>query len=655
MTHTPPDPLAFLSAHLAGDVLFGLGGDGEVRGWGSAAERFFGREAAAVEGRPAAELMLEGEEILAGALAGLAEGESRPLLGVWRGAGGTPRRLHGWVFRPGENAVGPILCLLPGAGRAGSGELLRLLETAAAASNESQNADHAIQIVLDEVCALTGWPVGHAYLQRGDGELVPTSLWHLDDPARFARFREVTEKTTFRAGEGLIGRVTRAGEPVWIEDLTRDPGWLRGRHGHLGVRSGFAFPVLVGQEVAAVLEFFSPAAEPMRHDLLHVLRNVGAQLGRTLERERAAERIRLSEARYGGMINISSDAIVSINEAQEITFFNPGAEAIFGYAAAEVLGEPIDLLIPPQFRPGHAAQVRAFGDGPVAARRMGERGQISGLRRSGESFPADASISKMEIEGERIYTAVVRDVTERTQAEEALARQAAELTRSNAELEQFAYVASHDLKEPLRMVASYTQLLARRYGERLDDDAREFIGYAVEGVTRMQSLINDLLAYSRVGTKGGQLEPVELDEVLHQTLVTLGPAIEEAGAEVSVDALPTVRGDGLQLMQLFQNLIANAIKFRGDAPPRVRVTAERGEHEWVISVRDNGIGIAPEFAERIFVIFQRLHSRDEYPGTGIGLSICKKIVERHGGRIWVESQPGEGTAFHLAFPDGGAA
>jgi PAS domain S-box-containing protein len=655
MTETPPDHLRFLADHLSGDVLFGVDADGVVRGWGAAAERFFGRGVVDVEGRPAAELMLDGAEALGAALRDLLPGESREVSVTWRAAQGTPRRLRGWIFRPGERPDGLRICLLPGAGRTSSRELLHLLGTAAVASNEARSADEAIQIVLDEVCAVTGWPVGHAYLHQADGDLVPTSLWHLEDPERFALLREVTQASSFRTGEGLIGQVTHHCAPVWIEDVTRDRGWVRGQHGDLGVRAAFALPVMVAQEVAAVLEFYSEEPAPPRPELLDVLRNVGAQLGRTIERERAAERLRLSEARYGGMINISSDAVVSINEAQEITFFNPGAEKIFGFAAEEVLGREIDILIPHAFRPGHAAQVRAFGDGPVSARRMGERGQISGLRRNGEIFPADASISKMEVGGERIYTAVVRDVTERTRAEESLARQAAELTRSNAELEQFAYVASHDLKEPLRMVASYTQLLARRYGDQLDDDAREFIGYAVEGVTRMQSLINDLLAYSRVGTRGGEFEEVELDAVVHQTLVTLGPAIEEAGADVRVDALPAVKGDPMQLMQLFQNLIANAVKFHGDAPPRVHLTAERGEEEWVVSVSDNGIGIAPEFAERIFVIFQRLHSRDEYPGTGIGLSICKKIVERHGGRIWVEAAPGGGSSFHFTFPDRGPA
>jgi PAS domain S-box-containing protein len=359
-----------------------------------------------------------------------------------------------------------------------------------------------------------------------------------------------------------------------------------------------------------------------------------------------------AEARFTGIISVSSDAIVSVDESQRIIFFNQGAEQVFGYKAAEVLHQPLDLLIPERFRPDHAAQLLSFGQSPIAARRMGERGQIAGLRKGGEIFPADASISKYLIGGQRIYTAVLRDVTERQRAEEALAKQAEELARSNADLEQFAYVASHDLQEPLRMVASYTQLLARRYQNQLDEDAAEFIGYAVDGVRRMQSLINDLLAYSRVGTRGGVFTPTDVNAVLARVLVSLGPSIEEQDAVVMSDELPVVDADAGHLEQLLQNLIGNAIKFRlPDVPPHVHVSAARSEDEWVFSVRDNGIGIDPEFVDRIFVIFQRLHNRTEYPGTGIGLAICKKIVERHGGRIWLESAAGQGSTFFFSIPD----
>jgi len=234
-----------------------------------------------------------------------------------------------------------------------------------------------------------------------------------------------------------------------------------------------------------------------------------------------------------------------------------------------------------------------------------------------------------------------------------LQQKTGDLIRSNEELEQFAYVASHDLQEPLRMVTSYVQLLERRYKDKLDKDANEFIDFAVDGATRMHSLINDLLTYSRVGTRGKSLEPTDSETVLHLSLNNLRTAVEESGAELSYDSLPKVMSDSSQLEQLFQNLIGNAIKFRGKEPPRIHISASPNGNRWVFSVRDNGIGIESEFKDRIFVIFQRLHGKDKYPGTGIGLAVCKKIVERHGGRIWVESELGKGATFYFTLPKEG--
>jgi len=239
---------------------------------------------------------------------------------------------------------------------------------------------------------------------------------------------------------------------------------------------------------------------------------------------------------------------------------------------------------------------------------------------------------------------------ERRRAEVSLQEHARELARSNEELQQFAYVASHDLQEPLRMVASYTQLLARRYKGKLDADADEFIHFAVDGVNRMQRLIQDLLAYSRVGTRGHEFKPLDSGQALNKALANLKTLVDETGATIIQGKLPQVMVDETQLTQLFQNLVGNALKFRGQTPPRVLVEAERQGNEWRFTVEDNGIGIEPQYYERIFVIFQRLHGKEDYPGTGIGLAICKKIVERHGGRIGLDSQPGQGTTFWFTLP-----
>ena len=267
----------------------------------------------------------------------------------------------------------------------------------------------------------------------------------------------------------------------------------------------------------------------------------------------------------------------------------------------------------------------------------------------------ESAVAELEAANARLE----REVAERRQAEAALEDTTTKLQQSNAELEHFASVASHDLQEPLRMVTSFLQLLQRRYADQLDDTADEYIAYAVDGASRMQVLIQNLLAYSRVGTRAQPFERVDVGVVVREVREDLSVALQEHSGSLTVDDLPTVFADPTQLRQVFQNLIGNALKFHGEAAPEVRVWAEPTEHVladtrsaegWRFSIADQGIGIAPQHAERIFTIFQRLHTRDEYEGTGIGLAMCKKIVERHGGRIWFESEPGAGTTFHFTIP-----
>jgi len=285
---------------------------------------------------------------------------------------------------------------------------------------------------------------------------------------------------------------------------------------------------------------------------------------------------------------------------------------------------------------------------------------VGTLRGRGPYSPFSSNESLILLQAFMAVTVVIAlrlaaGVAERRRAYEALRLQAAELERSNAELEQFAHVASHDLQEPLRTVTNFVQLLAKRYSGRLDKDADDFIGFVVDGTTRMARLIDDLLEFSRAGRADSPMEPTDCREILARVAAGLAVSIRESGAVVRHDGLPTVRGDPSQLTQLFQNLIANAVKFRGADSPDIHVWAERRGGEWLFHVRDNGIGIAPEYRERIFDIFQRLHGRDEYPGTGIGLAICKRIVTRHGGRIWVESQPGRGSTFCFTLPAAAAS
>lgn len=403
-----------------------------------------------------------------------------------------------------------------------------------------------------------------------------------------------------------------------------------------------------------------------------------------------ARSARVADPRFDEILASANDAIISIDESHAITLFNRGAERIFGYSAADIIGQPLDRLIPERFVAGHGNQVRDFSAAPEASRMMAQRGEIYGRRRDGSEFPAEASISKFRDREGLVFTVILRDITERRaaelilrgahdelerrvrertaeleernaqlqqeiqerrRAEKLLAEQARELARSNADLEQFASVASHDLQEPLRMVASYTQLLGKRYRNRLDGDADEFMGFIVDGALRMQRLINDLLTFSRVGSRGKGFQPVDLAASVDQVRINLRAAIDESGALISTGTLPVVNADATQMEQLLQNLIGNAIKFRKGPAPSVHIDARREDAAWRITVQDDGIGIDARYAERIFVIFQRLHTAAEYPGTGIGLAICKKIVERHGGQIGVHSTPGEGASFSFTLPD----
>jgi PAS domain S-box-containing protein len=362
--------------------------------------------------------------------------------------------------------------------------------------------------------------------------------------------------------------------------------------------------------------------------------------------------------------------MILVDRSGAMLLVNPPVEKLFGYSREELLGQSIEMLVPVRFRDLHFQHRTGFFTTPQA-RLMGEGLDLHGLRKDGSEVPIEVGLSSLQTANDvyilvtvtditarkreekelaRVNRDLIHEITQRRLVEEDLRRRTEELRRSNSELEQFAYVASHDLQEPLRMISSYLDLLGQRYRDKLDDKAERWIGIVVDGALRMKQLINDLLELSRVNTRGKPFVPVDSAAVLGQAVDPLRQAIQESAAVVSHGPLPLVRGDPSQLAQLFQNLIGNAIKYRGQQPPAIRVEALRNPDNWLFSVRDNGIGIDPQFHERIFVIFQRLHSRAEYPGTGTGLALCKKIVERHGGRIWVESQPAQGATFFFTLP-----
>jgi len=350
-----------------------------------------------------------------------------------------------------------------------------------------------------------------------------------------------------------------------------------------------------------------------------------------LNRAEAASR------RLVAIVTSSNDAIIGKTLAGIITDWNAAAERMFGYTADEAIGQPITMLIPPD----------RWEEEPEILRRISAGERVSTMEtvrhtKDGRRINVSITISPILDARGRVVGAskIARDITEATRRKE-------ELERSNAELEQFAYVASHDLQEPLRMVVNYTELLANRYKGTLDEKADQYIHYAADGARRMQRLVRDLLAYSRVSSSTRPLVPVSTQRVVEGVLETLDATIRESGATVLYAQLPVVLGDEGQLTQLFQNLISNAIKYRRDESPRISITAIRTYEEWEFAVADNGIGIESPYRERVFQMFQRLHARHEYDGSGIGLAIVKRIVERHGGQIWVDSTPGEGSVFRF--------
>jgi PAS domain S-box-containing protein len=360
------------------------------------------------------------------------------------------------------------------------------------------------------------------------------------------------------------------------------------------------------------------------------------------------------EGRYRGLLEAAPDAMVVVNPGGEIVLLNVQAEKQFGYSRDELVGQKVKNIIPEGFAERLVADALRSAEDALA-QQIGTGIELTARRKNGSNFPIELMLSPLESAEGVLVTAAIRDITTRKKAEANLLDKVEELNRSNEELGQFAYIASHDLQEPLRMVASYTQLLSRRYKGKLDADADEFIAFAVDGASRMQRLIQDLLTYSRVGTKGQDLLDVSSEEALQQALINLRSAIEDSGALVTHDPLPAVLADEMQLIQLFQNLVGNAIKYQSPGIPKVHISAAKNDaYKWVFSVKDNGLGIDPQYFEKIFGMFQRLHKREEFAGTGIGLAICKKIVERHGGSISVESQPGHGSTFQFALAGGGS-
>lgn len=378
------------------------------------------------------------------------------------------------------------------------------------------------------------------------------------------------------------------------------------------------------------------------------LEETNSQLNKKINQQKQVEEaLRNQRDLYETLLKVQSEMGegVAITEGEKMVYVNPALCTIYGYAEDEILAMPsfLDIVVESDRKRLKERLQERFSD-----RIMSDTGETSVVRKDGQIINIEYSLKMIKINDRSQIVSIIRDITERKKTEAEIKQKTEDLADSNKELEQFAYVASHDLQEPLRTVISYLQLLEKRYKDKLGIEAEEFVNFAVNGARRMHRLINDLLAYSRITTKGKVFEKVDCAKVVNIVVDNLQSTIKENNAEIIIETeLPVVTGDFWQMTQLFQNLIDNAIKYKVAETPKIRIAARKKGRSWLFSLKDNGIGIDAEYSERIFIIFQRLHTRDKYEGTGIGLAVCKKIVERHGGKIWVESELDRGATFYF--------
>lgn len=441
-------------------------------------------------------------------------------------------------------------------------------------------------------------------------------------------------------GHCLCGRAAAQGETLHCQGIDhKHEIQYKGiqPHGH------YCVPIKGGGKMLGILNTYTSPGRQRSAEEEAFLVMVADTLAGIIERKHMEERLKLS----GAVFDAAGEAILVTDTDHKIIAANPAFERITGLQSDEVAEWTPERLASKRHRPEFFEAVW---------HQLAESGKWEGelwmQRPDGSEYPARLGITAIR-DHDRVvnYCGVFNDITARKEAELALTEKTSELQQSNSELEQFAYVISHDLQEPLRMVASYAKLLGSKYSEHLGPEADEFLGYILDGAEGMQAMIRDLLELSRVGTRGESFTKTDLTEVMDRLQTTLAPAIEESGATIEFDGLPVINADSTQILRLFQNLLGNAIKYRAPKRrPKIQVSARREENAWEIAISDNGIGIDSEHLERVFLIFQRLHPRGEHPGTGMGLAICRKIVERHGGRIWVESTPKKGSTFRFILP-----
>jgi PAS domain S-box-containing protein len=541
----------------------------------------------------------------------------------------------------------------------------------ALAITEAETLKDAITHVLGKLGRWGGWRLGEAWVRSPDGSALELLKSWLAIPAEAERYEDHPWATRVTPGRGLPGRAWGVRRTVWLRDIKTDRRFIRTELArNLGLGAAMAVPVMAGEELFAVLVFMRSEVEDEDHLLVSAVTSVAAQLGSPFERKRAEESLRESERRYRLLAANATDVITVTDEAGKIIYISPSCEALTGFRPEELIGLDGDKYIHPDDVPVLWECYRKV---------FHTRGQLTtppyrGQRKDGTyrwwestcravANPATGRVVEVQ--------AAARDVTERMEIEEELEsasseleRRAAALERSNMQLERFAYDVAHDLGEPLRTMSEVMLSLAQQYGDEFDDEARAMLVTMVDGLDRMQTLVGDLLEYSRYGAEPMERMPVDCQALLSQTVTMLEECIAQHDARITYDSLPTIDAYPTFLGQVFHNLISNALKFGdADTPLIIEVTAVRRPSDshlavlglqpcaWQFCVRDNGIGIDPGQAGRVFDIFTRLNAPDTYPGTGIGLSICKRAVEHHGGKIWVEPVEGGGSAFYFTIPD----
>jgi PAS domain S-box-containing protein len=510
----------------------------------------------------------------------------------------------------------------------------------------THSLEELLQKTLDEIGVLTNSPIGFYHFVESDQKTLSLQAWSTRTVKEFCSAK----------GKGMHYGIDQAGvwadcvyerKPVIHNDYLSLPHRKGLPEGHAAVIRELVVPIMREDHVVAILGIGNKPTDYTEKEveLVSFIADVAWEI---TKRKRAEEALRRREKQYSELFDNMIDGfayckmVFENGKPQDFIYLsvNHTFETLTGLK--NVVGKRVTEVIP-GIREVDPELFEIYG-------RVSLTGKPEKFELFVEALKMWFSISVYSPEKE-FFVAVFDVITKRKRAEEELHKLTDELKRSNEDLQQFAHVASHDLQEPLRGVASFARLLEKRYKGKLDEKADEFIDYMIDDTKRMQLLIKDLLEYSRVSVRAIAFRPTNCSVALEQAIYNLRSAIEESGVEVTYDLLPTVMGDEAQLSRLFQNLIGNAIKFRGQEPIKIHISARLKEDEWIFSIRDTGIGIDPKQAERIFVIFQRLHTRGEYPGTGIGLSICKRIVERHGGQIWVESELGKGSTFYFTIPD----